>query len=435
MSHIPTTFRLALTAAALLVATTTAADAKPRRIVILDFEGPRQLAETGRSAVVSLLGEQYDVVATKRWETARADASQHSKGPATWNEAARKAGVDAVIEGWVESKTLSLSVRDASTGKEIDTVQVKLNDKGLSTASTKELQGNLDNLLDWVDASASESAASNNGIPVIKVDRVMVGAKKAKHSTADDVELDDAKADKTRAPTDGDPATDEPAKKSKATTDDQTPAEPKAKKTATDEEAGKPHNDLLEIFGPDSKELAITDKGAVHVPQTTPRFEISAGGYFSSRSLEFVAETPPTEYPGTSSKGISVHAAFYPFPTKKTDGRLSGIGATFSLYHAVGSTVTSDEGDQVVDYTIDQSGWDVGLHYRLPLDIINLDFGAFYGQDDYVIAGASAQFDAPTPAIATSASARRPSSRSRTARRSALARSTSTFSTPAISAR
>src|SRR4051794_36480736 len=118
MSHITTTFRLALTAAA-LVAATGAAEAKPRRVVVLDFDGPHQLADSTRSTVVALLGEQYDVVSTKRWETARADSSVHSKGPASWNEAARKAGVDAVIEGWVQSKTLNVLVRDASTGNEI----------------------------------------------------------------------------------------------------------------------------------------------------------------------------------------------------------------------------------------------------------------------------------------------------------------------------
>ena len=219
---------------------------------------------------------------------------------------------------------------------------------------------------------------SDTVIPVVKVDRVMVGAKKADKKK---VAATDEDADPKAAP-----ATDDPPPA-------EHPAKPKT--TAAGDEPGQPHNELLEIFGPDSKEIAIADKGVVHVPQPTPRFEISAGGYFGSRSLEFVAETPPTEYPGTSSKGVSVHAAFYPFPTKKVDGRLSGIGATFSLYHAVGSTVTSDEGDQVVDYSIDQSGWDVGLHYRLPLDMINLDFQAFYGQDDYIISGASAEFDVP----------------------------------------
>ena len=396
MSHITTAFRLIFVTATLVAATATA-DAKPRRVVVLEFDGPKPFVDSGRTAVVNLVGQQYDVVATKRWKSAQADAAAHAHGPATWNEAARKAGVDAVIEGWVQSEgrghTLNLTVKDATTGNEIDTVVVKLGDKGLSSASEKQLGTDLDNVLDYADSAAG--TANDTAIPVVKIDRAMVGAKKADKKKP-------APADDEVAATEPDADAKRPAVKKKSAddadpTDDAPPAEhdAKAKKTAADEEPGKPHNELLEIFGPDSKEITIADKAVLHVPQPTPRFEISAGGYYGSRSLEFVAETPPTEYPGTASKGVSLHAAFYPFPTKKIDGRLSGIGATFSLYHAVGSTVTSDEGDQVVDYSIDQSGWDVGLHYRLPLDMINLDFQAFYGQDDYIISGASAEFDVP----------------------------------------
>jgi len=395
MSHITTAFRLIFVTATLVAASATA-DAKPRRVVVLDFDGPKPFVESGRTAVVNLVGQQYDVVATKRWKSAQADAAAHAHGPATWNEAARKAGVDAVIEGWVQSvgssHTLNLTVKDASTGNEIDTVTVKLGDKGLSSASQKELETNLDNMFDWVDSSAG--SANDTAIPVLKVDRAMVGAKKADKKKVVATADDEAPADDADAkPAPKKDKKDKADKDTAPATDDAAPAEhePKAKKTASDEEPGRGHNELLEIFGPDSKEITIADKAVVHVP----RFEISAGGYYGSRSLEFVAETPPTEYPGTASKGVSVHAAFYPFPTKKIDGRLSGLGATFSLYHAVGSTVTSDEGDQVVDYSIDQSGWDVGLHYRLPLDMINLDFQAFYGQDDYIISGASAEFDVP----------------------------------------
>src|SRR5262245_51473371 len=98
MSITTQAFRLALTTAALCAAATTA-DARPRRVVILDFDGPRQLADSGRSTVLSVLGEQYDVVATKRWEQARAAAAQQTHGPAQWSRAAKQSGVDAVKIG------------------------------------------------------------------------------------------------------------------------------------------------------------------------------------------------------------------------------------------------------------------------------------------------------------------------------------------------
>ena len=112
-----------LFAVATLAAAATTADAKPRRLVILDFDGPRLLADSGRAAVLNVLGDEYDVVSTKRWEAAKAQAV--GRGPQQWSVAAKSSGVDAVIEGWVDPEgmrthTMTLTVREASTNREID---------------------------------------------------------------------------------------------------------------------------------------------------------------------------------------------------------------------------------------------------------------------------------------------------------------------------
>src|SRR5215510_15533509 len=129
MPTITTAFRFALTAAALCAAAPTA-DARPRRVVVLDFDGPRQLADAGKSSVLSALGDQYDVVATSRWEQARAAAAQQTHGPAQWSRAAKQSGVDAVIDGWVQDegrrKILNIVVRQADNGHEFDTISVRL---------------------------------------------------------------------------------------------------------------------------------------------------------------------------------------------------------------------------------------------------------------------------------------------------------------------
>src|SRR5688572_13447469 len=109
-------FRIMLTAAALCTA--ASAEAKPRRIVVLDFDGPRGLADTGRNTVVSLLGSQYDLVNAKRWEDARAEAQRTTHGPNSWRKAAKQSGVDAVIEGWIQDegrhKVMTVAIREAS---------------------------------------------------------------------------------------------------------------------------------------------------------------------------------------------------------------------------------------------------------------------------------------------------------------------------------
>src|SRR5213078_1927006 len=138
----------------------TTADARPRRIVILDFDGPRQLADVGRSSVLSALGDQYDVVATKRWEQAKTTAAQKSHGPDQWARAAKQAGVDAIIEGWVQDegrrKLLNVTIRIASTGKELDTVQVRIDKTGATTETTRQLQSSLDGVLDFIDAGLGD---------------------------------------------------------------------------------------------------------------------------------------------------------------------------------------------------------------------------------------------------------------------------------------
>src|SRR5690606_16250510 len=85
--------RLAL-AAPLLAG--SAAAAEHHRIVVLDFDGPRTLAETSRDAVVRVLGGEHDLVSPKKWTAVRAKVARKTRGPAWWSKASRQAGVDAV---------------------------------------------------------------------------------------------------------------------------------------------------------------------------------------------------------------------------------------------------------------------------------------------------------------------------------------------------
>ena len=133
-------FRIALTSVALCAAGSIA-DAKPRRVVVAEFDGERSLADSGRTAVVDLIEDEYDLVAPKRWVDARAAATRGAPGPDSWRKASRKLGVDAVIEGWIQNegrhKMLTLVVSEARTGKQIDTISIKLGAKGLTPTSSR----------------------------------------------------------------------------------------------------------------------------------------------------------------------------------------------------------------------------------------------------------------------------------------------------------
>jgi hypothetical protein len=429
MPTITTAFRFALTAAALCAAAPTA-DARPRRVVVLDFDGPRQLADAGKSSVLSALGDQYDVVATKRWEQARAAAAQQTHGPAQWSRAAKQSGVDAVIDGWVQDegrrKILNIVVREATNGHEFDTISVRLDGKtGVSTENARQLQTNLDEVLDWIDAGRPEPSP---WLPPVEVKRI--------GPTRAPAEDDAPRGRGHRATIDDDaPPADPVARPRRRVAEADAPADPPARPARSDRadagktdagktdagktdagktDASEPAHDArpvevstadkethdIEVLFPQGSEERREIEGvkAEHVPQKTPRFMIDGGGYMGSRSL--IWDAPPdaniTQFAGVSTRGFEVNAAIYPFPAKEIDSILSGVGFTASLHHSAGSSVEFDNGDTVSEFVLNQNGWELGAHYRLPIsNLVALDGGAFYGSQTFDIVDASPDFEVP----------------------------------------
>ncbi|HSD86631.1 MAG TPA: hypothetical protein VLB44_03925 [Kofleriaceae bacterium] len=396
---------LAVVASTLLAA--HAADAKPRRVVVLDFDGPRQLADNGRSAVMSVLGDQYNIVATKSWDSARARAS--GRGPQQWRQASKQAGVDAVIEGWVQSEgrhhVLTIAVRDAATGNEIDTLSVRIKGSGVTPEAGHKLAAQLDDLLGWIDGDISAEPTSS--LPDVRTMRPMLGAhdpSKDRARASDDRDEDEADSDEDEAPvrkrhhkkhrkvkrvdTDEDEAQDEtPAAKDDDDSDASETAD-KAdrtdKKVAAADDVTKDTSDLVTLFGPESKEAAIVSDGKTkHVPVPTPRFQISAGPYVTSRGMTWSydpnAKGNPPEYPASSITGFDAQVAVYPLPLQKEDGRVSGLGFSLDLKHSVAGVITAMDDTGYGDYTITHVAWETGIHYRYPIDIITIDGSANFG--------------------------------------------------------
>jgi hypothetical protein len=398
MSLTSITFRLAF-AAGVICGATPSADAKPRRVVILDFDGPRSHADAGRSEVQKILGEQYDVVAKKRWEDARSRAQQKSAGPQTWQKAAKSSGVDAIIEGWVQDegrhKLLTIAIREAATGQELDTVSVRVGSKGLSDDNRSKLTEELDGVLAYIEG-APEPTGSN--LRVIET-RKMIGAKAPKvdaparteDDVEDDVEDDDAeprRKKKTRVDASDEETEEEPVKKKSK----------KEKQVSALDPESTESSDLVSLFGAQSDEGKIADPTAAHVPVPTKRFQISGGAYYGTRSLNVAAEDQagPTSYSGVPSKGIQLQGAVYPFPTKKYDGGLSGIGFSFAISKSAGSEVTFDDDETVSEYVINQTAYEAGVHYRHPLSsLVSIDGKASYGNSSYLLSDAPQEFEVP----------------------------------------
>jgi hypothetical protein len=402
---------LAATGTASLLATPDA-DAKPRRVVVLDFDGPRQLADNGRSEVMSVLGDQYNIIATKNWDTARARAS--GRGPQQWRQASKQAGVDAVIEGWVQTEgrhhVLTVAVRDAATGNEIDTLSIRIRESGVTTEANHKLAAQLDEVLAWIDGDIT--AEPTPSLPEYRPP--MLGSKdpskdrdrERAREREDEDEDDEAEADdenavrsrrKKRKKNRRRVAEQEQRESADEVAEDESeqpePKKPELKKVAVaDEIAAKDTNDLVTLFGPESKEADVVTNGqAKHVPVPTPRFQINAGPYLSSRGLNFTndpeSKDAPPSYPASSVSGFAAQVAVFPIPTQKVDGRLSGLGFTFDVKHSVGSQLTVMDDTGYGDYSLTHIAWETGIHYRHPIDIVSIDASANFGNVSHSLGG------------------------------------------------
>lgn len=402
-------FRFAL-AAATLASFAGMADAKPRRLVILDFDGPRGLADAGRDEVVQLLGEQYDVVAKKRWDEARAKAQAKTAGPTTWQKAAKTSGVDAVIEGWISDdgrhKQLTVLVREASTGQEVDNISVRLNTKGLSTDNRQKLNDELNGILQYIEGAPEPLSDTLKTVDT----RKLVGAKPR---TEDDYRSsfgDEDRPRKSKASriedTEDDVSEEEAPRKSKkrAAAEDEIEIEGEAPRAKDKEVAAasdiqtRENQDLVTLFGATSTEGQIADAKASHVPEPTKRFQIAAGFYYGSRSFNPIAENQegPQQYSGVPSKGLEINAAVYPFPKDKFDSGLNGLGFSASISKSAGSYVTFDDGEEVGEYSINQSTYNLGVHYKHNLaSIVSIDGAASYGHSTYKFPDVPEAFETP----------------------------------------
>jgi hypothetical protein len=435
-----------------VAALSTAAEAKPHKVVVVDFDGlPRNLADTGRSNVMSLLGSEYELVPTKKWDSARANAP--GRGPAQYQQAAKSSGVDAVIEGFVNTEgrhhTLTVLVRDSLTGNEIDSVSIAIGDKGLSTESTKSLTAQLDDILIWIDPdSTSEDVTSTLPPPKEIIDRHKPkrhvddddgdddrdGGRRGddrdersyhrpKHKTLRHIQSDDDNGDyrnddhHSRDTHDSD--RDEPrshnshddGRRSSRDFDDggrdgddvkrsekdraNAPMLKAVTVAAADPVDAKNTSDLQTLLPADSDEIkVIADSRKARSVVPTPKYFLEGGGWVSSRGMNFTHNPPDSvqqapDYPAQGLAGIAIQASIYPYPVNKYDFDPSGIGFSFGIQKSVGSLLSAydPDGNTYGDYVIDNTAYNGAIHYRMPWDMLVVDADISYGKFGYAIEG------------------------------------------------
>jgi hypothetical protein len=129
------------------------AQADPRRVVVLQFQGPRPWVDVARRVVIGLVEDHHDIVPLERFLSAGRRLDVVTYSPRKIALVARHAKVDAIVEGEVEGgdekRVLVLSVREARSGRVVDTLTIPVASAKL--LSEKDELG--DELLDLLESA------------------------------------------------------------------------------------------------------------------------------------------------------------------------------------------------------------------------------------------------------------------------------------------
>lgn len=416
---------LALVAALPLAAiSATDASAKPRRVAVMEFDGPRTLADNSRATVISLLGTKYDLIAAKRWTDAKALVNRTTHGPASWSKAAKQAGVDAVIEGYINeegrSKVLTLLVTDASDGSQKDELTLRIPTKGLTDDVRANLLQELEDRFEWIEPVGGNAPAPYDAYEPGTKDKK--GGKK--HSTTkrgdgvtdrhgigktdrdDDEAADDSdeprptrkqtkKRDRRVADADAE-TTDQDSEVSEK----KPPAKTEVVVAAADDAKASKETALVanSVFGTVPEEIRILEPQTARISRPTPHAEVWGGLAYGSRSLSITAEDPGAvdNFESVPNPGFTIGAAYYPWPKQKRDGGLQGLGFSFELGKSLGGSVSVALDDRSVEFNINEYSWNGAIHYRHPLsESFTIDGEVGYGQQHYQLTDPPEEYEVP----------------------------------------
>ncbi|HEX7842425.1 MAG TPA: hypothetical protein VF469_33360, partial [Kofleriaceae bacterium] len=185
---------MAVVVCAVVLGTGGVASAGRKRVVVLDFEGPK--GEKFHDDLVSLIKKTHTVVPTEKWNGAAAQLAAATLSDKNIKKVARKLKIDAVVEGKVEKRRdefiLRLKLYEGRTGERIgDTIDTKAEGPRIDGRAQRDLKDELVGAIDNVEANHVSGGGDDE-------DDTPVG-KKAKKPSSDD-EDDDKSAKKGKKP-------------------------------------------------------------------------------------------------------------------------------------------------------------------------------------------------------------------------------------------
>ena len=218
--------------AATVLGTGGVADAGRKRVVVLDFEGPRN--EKFHEDLVKLIKKTHTVVPTEKWNGAAEQLAAASVSAGDIKKVARKLKIDAVVEGKIEKRRdefiIRLKLHEGRTGALVgDTIDTKAEGPRIDGRAQRDLKDELVGAIDNVESNHVSGGGDDEDEPV----------KLAKRPAADDEDEKPVKKAKKPAADDEEEKPVKKAKKPAADDEDEKPVK-KAKKPAADDEDDRP---------------------------------------------------------------------------------------------------------------------------------------------------------------------------------------------------
>lgn len=195
---------------AVVLGTGGVASAGRKRVVVLDFEGPK--GEKFHDDLVKLIKKTHTVVPTEKWNGAAEQLAAGTLSDKNIKKVARKLKIDAVVDGKVEKRRdefiLRLKLYEGRTGERIgDTIDTKAEGPRIDGRAQRDLK---DELVGAIDNVESNHVSGGGGD-----DEDDAPVKKAKKPSSADDEDDKPVAKKAKKPSSDDEDDDKKAKKAK----------------------------------------------------------------------------------------------------------------------------------------------------------------------------------------------------------------------------
>lgn len=378
-------------AAVLTGLTAAAAEAGTGRIVVMPFDGPRELADDTRTAVVTEISRNHDVVAPTTWVKARRTADKHELGEKAWAQAAKRAKVDAVIEGKVVKRggkaTLELTVVDAHEGTEIDRVEIQMPGKGVGRDAEQRVRTELMHMLDWVDGVAVTRRVGGEDLSELEELQDLDG-----DEASDDDDMPRPRRKKKEKVAEGERDDDEERDEREAREDDDDRDRDRDERDEDDDDDAPPASDrgddLVALFGDDGASPADGERRARRAAKAAAgarMFAASAGAVAFSRTFTFQGGADaPADYPGGVTKGVALAAELYPMSTDPT-GKFSGFGVSLDYARGLGSSVEVGDDEVWDDFPIIYQEWSAAAHYRHNTPKVGIDGSLGYRSITHVL--------------------------------------------------